>query len=54
MAEVTEKLPDLTGKVAVITGASQGLGADLARNFAARGMKLMGLPRPRTGAGVPP
>ncbi len=33
-------LPDLTGRCAVITGASRGLGAGLAREFAARGMKL--------------
>lgn len=30
----------LTGKVAVITGASRGLGAGLARAFAARGLRL--------------
>lgn len=33
-------LPDLTGKVAVITGASRGIGAGLAEDFAARGMRL--------------
>jgi benzil reductase ((S)-benzoin forming) len=33
-------LPDLTGKVAVITGASRGIGAHLARDFAGRGMRL--------------
>lgn len=33
-------LPDLTGKVAVITGASRGIGAGLAKEFRARGMKL--------------
>jgi benzil reductase ((S)-benzoin forming) len=31
---------DLHGKVVVITGASRGIGAGLAREFAARGMKL--------------
>lgn len=31
---------ELRGKVAVITGASRGIGAGLAREFAARGMKL--------------
>lgn len=31
---------DLSGKVAVVTGASRGIGADLARRFAARGLKL--------------
>jgi NAD(P)-dependent dehydrogenase (short-subunit alcohol dehydrogenase family) len=34
------ELPDLTGKVAVITGASRGLGAGLAKDFLARGMRL--------------
>ncbi|MCP4094351.1 MAG: SDR family oxidoreductase [Planctomycetes bacterium] len=34
------ELPDLTGKVAVITGASRGLGAGLAKDFLARGMKV--------------
>lgn len=33
-------LPDLTGRVAVITGASRGLGAAMAQDFQARGMKL--------------
>ena len=33
-------LPDLSGKVAVITGASRGLGAGLAADFHARGMRL--------------
>jgi NAD(P)-dependent dehydrogenase (short-subunit alcohol dehydrogenase family) len=33
-------LPDLTGKVAVITGASRGIGAGLAQDFAGRGMRL--------------
>jgi benzil reductase ((S)-benzoin forming) len=33
-------MPELAGKVAVITGASRGLGAALAENFAARGMRL--------------
>lgn len=31
---------DLTGVVAVVTGASRGIGAHLARDFAARGMRL--------------
>jgi len=33
-------LPDLTGRVAVVSGASRGLGAGLARVFAEHGMKL--------------
>lgn len=33
-------LPDLTGKVAAITGASRGIGAGLAKEFRARGMRL--------------
>jgi NAD(P)-dependent dehydrogenase (short-subunit alcohol dehydrogenase family) len=33
-------LPDLTGKTAVVTGASRGLGAHLAADFAGRGMRL--------------
>lgn len=33
-------LPDLKGRIAVITGASRGLGAGLASDFLARGMKL--------------
>jgi NAD(P)-dependent dehydrogenase (short-subunit alcohol dehydrogenase family) len=31
---------DLTGRTAVITGASRGLGAGLAREFRARGLRL--------------
>ena len=33
-------LPDLQGRTAVITGASRGIGAGLAAEFAARGMNL--------------
>lgn len=33
-------LPGLTGKVAAITGASRGIGAGLAKEFRARGMRL--------------
>ena len=33
-------LPNLGGRVAVITGASRGLGAGLARDFQARGIRL--------------
>lgn len=33
-------IPDLTGRTAVITGASRGIGAGLAEIFAVRGMRL--------------
>lgn len=33
-------LPDLSGKVALITGASRGIGADCAADWSARGMRL--------------
>jgi len=33
-------LPDLSGRTAVLTGASRGIGAGLAREFHARGMRL--------------
>lgn len=33
-------LPELSGKVAAITGASRGIGAGLAKDFRARGMRL--------------
>ncbi len=36
----TVGLPDLAGRTAVVTGASRGLGAGIARYFAARGMRL--------------
>lgn len=33
-------LPDLEGRVAVVTGASRGIGAALARSWSARGLRL--------------
>jgi len=33
-------LPDLSGKVVVITGASRGLGEGMAKNYLARGMRV--------------
>ncbi len=45
-------LPDLSGKVVVITGASRGIGAGLAEVCAARGMRL-GLCA-RSSAALPP
>jgi NAD(P)-dependent dehydrogenase (short-subunit alcohol dehydrogenase family) len=33
-------LPDLSGRVAAITGASRGIGAEIAKEFSARGMRL--------------
>jgi benzil reductase ((S)-benzoin forming) len=40
MAGNVEGAADLAGKVAVVTGASRGIGAGLARRFAERGMAL--------------
>jgi NAD(P)-dependent dehydrogenase (short-subunit alcohol dehydrogenase family) len=41
MRETTPNLFDLTGKVAVVTGASRGIGAAIARAFAAAGARLV-------------
>jgi benzil reductase ((S)-benzoin forming) len=41
------KMLDVTGKVAVITGASRGLGAGLAERFLARGVKVAACARQR-------
>ena len=43
---------ELAGKTAVITGASRGLGAGLARDFARRGMRLGLCARSRPVQGV--
>jgi dehydrogenase/reductase SDR family member 4 len=41
MSEPYRRLFDLTGKVALITGASQGMGAAMAHGFAAYGAKVV-------------
>jgi benzil reductase ((S)-benzoin forming) len=40
-------LPDLTGRTALITGASRGIGAGLVCDFTARGMRVAGCARNR-------
>ncbi len=49
-------LPDLAGRVAVVTGASRGIGAAIARSWAARGLRLgvcaRGEPALAAGPGV--
>jgi len=43
-------ITDLTGKVAVITGAAHGIGAALAEGFAAEGMRIVAADVDRDGA----
>ena len=40
-AEVSARFPDLDGKVAIVTGASQGIGCGIAEFLGRQGMKLM-------------
>ncbi|HET9948830.1 MAG TPA: SDR family NAD(P)-dependent oxidoreductase [Longimicrobiales bacterium] len=47
-------MPDLTDRVALVTGASRGIGAGLARAFHARGLKLALCARSEPGAGELP
>lgn len=37
----SDKLPDLTGRTVVVTGASSGLGTETARGLAAAGARLV-------------
>ena len=37
----TKDLLDLTGRVAIVTGASQGIGASIARRFAMAGARVV-------------
>ena len=62
LPEVLAKYPDLAGKVAIVTGASRGIGAGIAKVLGRQGMKLILCARSReagetvaanlTGAGV--
>ena len=43
-------LPDLSGRIAVVTGAGSGLGAAMCRRFAAAGMTIAALDIDEAGA----
>ena len=45
MSSYIEKLFSLRGKAAIVTGASRGIGASIARGLSNTGASLMGLAR---------